>query len=83
MNPYLYVVLLVARMHHAVVYEIPTAAAPENAIAKSKKFRVSDGLEILSVCWSFKRQEELLTSYDLNFLSPNLLPISKKLQEQV
>ena len=41
---YLYVVLLVTRTHHAVVYEMPTAAAPENAIAKSKKFRVSSGL---------------------------------------
>jgi hypothetical protein len=41
---YLYVVLLVTRTHHAVVYEIPTAAAPENAIAKSRKLRVSSGL---------------------------------------
>lgn len=32
---YLYVVLLVTRIHHAVVYEIPTAAAPENAMANS------------------------------------------------
>lgn len=36
--------LLVARIHQAVVYDIPTAAAPEKAIAKSKKFRVSGGL---------------------------------------
>ena len=31
-------------MHHAVEYEIPTAAVPENAIAMNKKFRVSCGL---------------------------------------
>ncbi len=37
-------VLLVARMHHAVVYEMPTAAAPENAIANRRKSRVSGGL---------------------------------------
>lgn len=37
-------VLLVARMHHAVVYEITTAAAPENAIANRRKSRVSGGL---------------------------------------
>ena len=41
----LYVVLLVARIHQAVVNEMPTAAAPENAIAKSKKLLVSGGLE--------------------------------------
>lgn len=41
---YLYVVLLVTRTHHAVVYDIPTAAAPENAIANKRKFRVSGGL---------------------------------------
>jgi hypothetical protein len=41
---YLYVVLLVVRTHHAVVYDIPTAAAPENAIANNKKFRESGGL---------------------------------------
>lgn len=40
----LYVVELVARMHHAVVYEMKTAAAPEKAIAKSKKPRPSAGL---------------------------------------
>lgn len=40
----LYVVLLVTRTHHAVVYEMPTAAAPEKAIANSRKFRVSSGL---------------------------------------
>lgn len=43
-EPHLYVVLLVARIHHAVVYEMPTAAAPENAIAKSRKFLVASGL---------------------------------------
>ena len=50
--------LLVARIHHAVVYEIPTAAAPENAIAKSKKFRVSDGLstDLVSVDRLAKRR---------------------------
>jgi hypothetical protein len=37
-------VLLVTRMHHAVVYEIPTAAAPENAMAKRSRPRVSGGL---------------------------------------
>ena len=36
--------LLVTRTHHAVVYEIPTAAAPENAMANSRKLRVSEGL---------------------------------------
>jgi hypothetical protein len=41
---HLYVVLLVVLTHHAVVYEMPTAAAPENAIAKSKKLLVSSGL---------------------------------------
>ena len=40
----LYVVLLVTRTHHAVVNEIPTAAAPENAMAKRRKLRVSGGL---------------------------------------
>lgn len=40
----LYVVLLVTRTHHAVVYDIPTAAAPEKAMAKSKILRVSSGL---------------------------------------
>lgn len=43
-SSYLYVVLLVVRTHHAVVYDIPTAAAPEKAIAKSRKLRVSGGL---------------------------------------
>ena len=43
---YLYVVLLVVRTHHAVVYEMPTAAAPEKAIAINKKFRVAGGLDI-------------------------------------
>lgn len=43
-DPYLYVVLLVVRTHHAVVYDMPTAAAPENAIAVNKKLRVSAGL---------------------------------------
>jgi hypothetical protein len=33
-------------MHHAVVYEMPTAAAPENAIANRRKVRVSAGLHI-------------------------------------
>jgi hypothetical protein len=41
---HLYVVLLVTRIHHAVVYEIPTAAAPENAMAKRSMLRVSGGL---------------------------------------
>ena len=41
----LYVVELVARMHHAVVYEMKTAAAPEKAIAKIRKFRPSAGLQ--------------------------------------
>ena len=45
----LYVVELVARMHHAVVYEMKTAAAPENAIAKSRKPRPSAGLPRQSV----------------------------------
>jgi len=40
----LYVVLLVTRTHHAVVYEIPTAAAPENAMTNNRKLRVSEGL---------------------------------------
>lgn len=40
----LYVVLLVVRTHHAVVYDMPTAAAPENPIAKRSTFRVSSGL---------------------------------------
>ena len=40
----LYVVLLVVRTHHAVVYDMPTAAAPENAIANSNTCRVSSGL---------------------------------------
>lgn len=40
----LYVVLLVTRTHQAVVYEIPTAAAPENEIANRSKLRVSGGL---------------------------------------
>jgi hypothetical protein len=40
----LYVVLLVARMHQAVVYEMKTAAAPEMTIAKMRKLRVSSGL---------------------------------------
>ena len=31
-------------MHHAVVYEIPTAAAPEKAIAERSRLRVSGGL---------------------------------------
>lgn len=31
-------------MHHAVVYEMPTAAAPENAMAKRSRPRVSGGL---------------------------------------
>jgi len=37
----LYVVLLVTRTHHAVVYDIPTAAAPEKAMAKRRKLRDS------------------------------------------
>lgn len=41
----LYVVLLVVRTHQAVVYDIPTAAAPENAIANRSKYRVSSGLD--------------------------------------
>lgn len=40
----LYVVLLVARKHHAVVYEIPTAAAPENPMANKSTLRVPGGL---------------------------------------
>lgn len=40
----LYVVLLVVRTHHAVVYDMPTAAAPENEIANSSTCRVSSGL---------------------------------------
>ena len=44
----LYVVLLVTLTHHAVVYEIPTAAAPENAIANKRKLRVSSGLSYFS-----------------------------------
>lgn len=43
MGTHLYVVLLVARIHHAVVYEIPTAAAPENAMANKRNPRVSGG----------------------------------------
>ena len=43
-DTHLYVVLLVVRTHHAVVYEIPTAAAPENAMANKRKLRVSSGL---------------------------------------
>jgi hypothetical protein len=43
---HLYVVLLVSRMHHAVVYEMPTAAAPENAIANSNRLRFSGGLRV-------------------------------------
>lgn len=41
--------LLVVRTHQAVVYEIPTAAAPENAMARSKKLRVSRGLQTLCI----------------------------------
>jgi hypothetical protein len=57
------VVLVVVRMHHAVEYEIHTAAAPEKAIANNKKFRVAGGLRkllvlILCVC----EREETLTS---------------------
>jgi hypothetical protein len=43
-DSHLYVVLLVTRMHHAVVYDMPTAAAPENAMAKRRMPRVSGGL---------------------------------------
>ena len=43
-STHLYVVLLVTRTHHAVVYEIPTAAAPENAMASNNAFRVVGGL---------------------------------------
>lgn len=39
----LYVVLLVVRIHHAVVYDMPTAAAPENAMANRRKLRLSSG----------------------------------------
>jgi len=39
----LYVVLLVTLMHQAVVYEIPTAAAPEKAMAIRRKVLVSWG----------------------------------------
>jgi hypothetical protein len=39
-------------MHHAVVNEMPTAAAPENAIAESKTCRVCGGLEVnLNIRW--------------------------------
>jgi len=48
----LYVVELVARMHHAVVYEMKTAAAPENAMAKSRNPRPSAGLTCQSVSGS-------------------------------
>ena len=37
-------VLLVVRTHQAVVYEMNTAAAPENAIAKRRKLLLSGGL---------------------------------------
>jgi hypothetical protein len=42
---YLYVVLLVTRIHQAVVYEMPTAAAPEKAMVINKNVRVSEGLK--------------------------------------
>lgn len=42
----LYVVLLVTRTHQAVVYEMPTAAAPEKAMANRRKLRDSGGLYI-------------------------------------
>jgi hypothetical protein len=35
----------VVRTHHAVVYEIPTAAAPEKTIMASRKERLSTGLQ--------------------------------------
>lgn len=39
----LYVVELVVRTHHAVVYEMPTAAAPEKTIIAKRKKRPSSG----------------------------------------
>jgi hypothetical protein len=53
-DTHLYVVLLVVRIHHAVVYDMPTAAAPENAMANSKKVRVSDGLYVQKMSISLK-----------------------------
>lgn len=38
---------LVVLTHHAVVYDIPTAAAPEKAMANSKNVRLSDGLQTM------------------------------------
>lgn len=62
-DAYLYVVLLVARMHHAVVYEIPTAAAPENAIANRRKSRVSGGLPKQALVFAYLA--ELSNTYKL------------------
>lgn len=61
---YLYVVLLVTRTHQAVVYDIPTAAAPENAIAVNKIFRVAGGLsQGQSLFFSLRIQKSTLTNY--------------------
>ena len=53
-STHLYVVLVVVRIHHAVEYEIHTAAAPEKAIASNKKFRVAGGLPRMSDLLPFK-----------------------------
>jgi hypothetical protein len=59
-DTHLYVVLLVVRIHHAVVYDMPTAAAPENAMANNKKVRVSDGLYVQRMSVSQKLTRDMI-----------------------
>ena len=47
-------------MHHAVVYEMPTAAAPEKAMANRSRLRVSGGL--WDTCLSITANEQQCTA---------------------
>jgi len=79
-NTHLYVVLLVVRIHHAVVYDMPTAAAPENAMANSKKVRVSDGLYVQNG-WVFYKNGE--SDYDWLTNCEQRCPNSSLLQRSI
>ena len=71
---HLYVVLLVTRIHHAVVYDMPTAAAPEKAMANRRRLRVSGGLEkdVITSSRLPERKRVQLTSSERGLRNPNL-----------
>lgn len=67
---HLYVVELVVRIHHAVEYEMKTAAAPEKAMANNKNPRDSAGLKDGKVRLGLRRLRNRAYKFKFRFSDP-------------